>query len=188
MRRTALWTVLAVSILTGAAGALGVAGAVGAGEVAAVSGPWPTPAPAAAIADRLVVVKSQRRLDLQSQGRVLKSYRVALGFDPVGHKISQGDGRTPEGVYVLDGRNAESRFHLSLRVSYPSADDVDRAKALGVAPGGDIMIHGIGGETRHLAAHRRGRDWTLGCIAVTDAEMEEIWALAGEGTAIEIRP
>lgn len=172
MRRTALWTVLAVSVLTGTAGAE----------------EWPTPAPAAAIADRLVVLKSQRRLDLHSQGRVLKSYRVALGFDPVGPKISQGDGRTPEGVYALDGRNAESRFHLSLRVSYPSAGDVDRAKAMGVAPGGDIMIHGIGAEARHRVAHRRGRDWTQGCIAVTDAEMEEIWALAGEGTAIEIRP
>lgn len=146
------------------------------------------PAPKAELADRLVVIKSQRKLYLHSEGRVLKSYKVALGSNPVGHKAREGDGRTPEGVYVLDGRNAESRFHLSLRVSYPSAADVERAKARGVSPGGDIMIHGIGGEARHLAAHRKGRDWTQGCIALTNAEIEEIWALTAEGAVIEIRP
>jgi murein L,D-transpeptidase YafK len=157
-------------------------------EVAAVGGPWLGLSPGAAIADRLVVIKSQRRLYLQSEGRVLKTYRVALGSNPVGPKVREGDGRTPEGVYALDGRNAESRFHLSLRVSYPGPGDLDRAKALGVSPGGDIMIHGIGGEPRHLAAHRKGRDWTRGCIALTNAEIEEIWALTGEGAVIEIRP
>lgn len=169
------------------AGAALAAWSAGAQELAAVRGPWPGAEPGP-LADRLVVIKSQRRLYLQSGERVLKTYRVALGANPLGHKVMEGDGRTPEGVYALEARNAESRFHLSLRVSYPSAEDVGRAKRLGVAPGGDIMIHGVGAEARHKAAHRRGRDWTRGCIALTDAEIEEVWALTADGAVIEIRP
>jgi murein L,D-transpeptidase YafK len=178
-RRFGLWAM--------AAGMALAAGYADAQELAAVRGPWPDVEPGA-MADRLVVIKSQRRLYLQSGEQVLKSYRVALGSNPVGPKSREGDGRTPEGVYALEGRNAESRFHLSLRVSYPSAADVERARRLGVAPGGDIMIHGVGAEARHKAAHRRGRDWTRGCIALTDAEIAEVWALTADGAVIEIRP
>ena len=113
---------------------------------------------------------------------VLRVYRVALGGEPVGHKEREGDGRTPEGNYTIDRRNPRSRFYLSLRISYPNADDRSRAAELGVDPGGDIMIHGL-----KDGLVREG-DWTQGCIAVTDAEMDEIWALVPEGTPIRIDP
>jgi len=113
---------------------------------------------------------------------VLRQYRVALGRNPVGHKDREGDGRTPEGRYVIDRRNPNSRYHLSLRISYPNADDVARARAAGAEPGGDIMIHGL------KDGERREGDWTLGCIAVTDEEMDEIWGLVAEGTPIVIEP
>jgi murein L,D-transpeptidase YafK len=120
--------------------------------------------------------------------KVLRSYRIALGFDPVGHKVKEGDGRTPEGRYAIEWRNPRSAYHLSLRISYPN--DVDRLRAgeLGVDPGGDIMIHGL---PNGVGAGERGhpeRDWTRGCIAVSDVEMEEIWALVADGTAVEINP
>jgi murein L,D-transpeptidase YafK len=111
---------------------------------------------------------------------VLRSYRIALGSDPVGHKLQEGDGRTPEGRYTIDRRNPRSKYHLSLHISYPDADDVARARAAGVDPGGDIMIHGL-----KDGAHTAG-DWTRGCIAVTDDEMDEIWGLVPEGTTIVI--
>ena len=113
---------------------------------------------------------------------VVRSYRIALGAVPSGHKEREGDGRTPEGVYVIDRRNPKSAYHLSLHISYPNEADRERARALGVDPGGDIMIHGMpnGGEAR-------SGDWTRGCIAVTNAEIEEIWELVADGTVIEIR-
>src|SRR5262249_25609436 len=111
---------------------------------------------------------------------ILRSYRVALGREPVGHKLCEGDGRTPEGRYVIDGRNPKSRYYLSLHISYPNAEDVARAKAAGIEPGGDIMIHGLRDGTL------REGDWTQGCIAVTDEEMDEIWALVPDGTEILI--
>jgi murein L,D-transpeptidase YafK len=158
---------------------------------AAVGGPaWATPEAARwnpAAVDRIVVFKHERRLELQRDGQTLKSYRVALGFNPTGHKLRQGDGRTPEGTYVIEGRNPNSRFHLSLRVSYPDAIDAARAQAVAASPGGDIMIHGVGREPRGRALHPR-RDWTEGCIAVSDKEIEEIWASVPDGTPIEIRP
>ena len=125
---------------------------------------------------------------LISGSTVLRSYRVALGFDPVGHKVQEGDGRTPEGRYVIERRNPKSAYHLSLRISYPGPEDLARAVELGVDPGGDIFIHGL---PNGVGAADRGhpeRDWTRGCIAVTDAEIEEIWALVADGTAIEIHP
>ena len=136
----------------------------------------------------MVVDKSRRELLLVSGGAVLRSYRVALGFDPVGHKVREGDGRTPEGRYTIDRRNLQSAYHLSLRISYPSPADRLRAGELGVDPGGDIMIHGL---PNGVAASERGHpecDWTRGCIAVTDAEIEEIWGLVNDGTTVEIHP
>lgn len=139
-------------------------------------------------ADRIVIIKSERSLTLLQAGKVLKSYKVALGGHPIGAKIHQGDGRTPEGVYTIDSRNAHSQFHLSLHISYPNADDRARARKLGVNPGGDIYIHGLPPAYAFLGALHRQTDWTLGCIAVTDSEIEEIWRLVPIGTPVEIKP
>jgi murein L,D-transpeptidase YafK len=133
-------------------------------------------------ADRIVLNKGRREMMLLRGQSVLRAYRVALGRTPSGHKQREGDGRTPEGRYVIDRRNPKSRYHLSLRISYPNAADVERARAAGVEPGGDIMIHGL------KDGERRDGDWTQGCIAVTNEEMDEIWSLVGEGTEIVIEP
>jgi len=138
--------------------------------------------------DRILIEKSTRRLMLISQGEVLKSYKIALGGNPIGPKERQGDNKTPEGIYVIDGRNKDSRFHLSLRISYPNEKDKKRAKELGVSPGGDIMIHGIKNGLSWVGDAHTGIDWTKGCIAVTDQEIEEIDKLAPKGTVVEIRP
>lgn len=134
-------------------------------------------------ADRVFVDKSERRLDLLREGAVIASFPVMLGFNPDGHKAQQGDGRTPEGDYVLDWRNPQSRFHLSLHVSYPNAADKAQAAAHNVSPGGDIFIHG----TPALYA-ARGGNWTLGCIAVSNADIEVIWEAVPDGTPIRIEP
>src|SRR4030042_4077098 len=139
-------------------------------------------------ADRILIEKSARRLMLISQGEVLKSYKIALGGNPIGPKERQGENKTPEGTYVIDGRNKDSRFHLSLRISYPNERDKNRAKELGVSPGGDIMIHGIKNGFSGVGVAPTGGDWTKGCIAVTDEEIEEISKLAPNGTIVEIRP
>ena len=133
-------------------------------------------------ADRVLVDKSDRQLHLMRDGHVWKSYPIGLGFAPAGHKRQQGDGRTPEGDYLLDWRNPKSQFYLSIHISYPDREDKASARERGVPPGGDIFIHG-----RHNPSARR-RDWTLGCIAVTDAAMDEIWRLVPNGTPITIRP
>ena len=138
--------------------------------------------------DRILIEKSTRRLMLISQGEVLKSYKIALGGIPIGPKERQGDNKTPEGTYVIDARNRDSRFHLSLRISYPNERDKKRAKELGVSPGGDIMIHGIKNGLSWVGDAHTGVDWTKGCIAVTDQEIEEIDKLAPNGTVVEIRP
>jgi murein L,D-transpeptidase YafK len=139
-------------------------------------------------ADRIVIVKSERTLTLFRDGKVLKTYKVALGTTPVGPKTRQGDGRTPEGLYTVDSRNPHSQFHLSLHVSYPNAADRARAARLKVNPGGDIMIHGLPPAYAYLGPLHRKYDWTLGCIAVTDSEIEEIWNLVPIGTTVEIKP
>jgi murein L,D-transpeptidase YafK len=139
-------------------------------------------------ADRIVVVKTDRTLTLYRGTQVLRTYKVALGRTPVGPKQEEGDGRTPEGVYVISGRNPQSAFHRSLRISYPNAADRRRAAARRVRPGGDIMIHGLPNGMGALGAAHVSRDWTEGCIAVTDAEIEEIWRMVPNGTRIEIRP
>jgi murein L,D-transpeptidase YafK len=139
-------------------------------------------------ADRVVVLKKQRTLQLRSEGKVIKSYKVALGGDPVAPKTRQGDHKTPEGVYVLDSRNAHSQFHKSIHISYPNARDRAAARARGVSPGGDVFVHGLPNGYGWVGASHRVKDWTDGCIAVTDEEIEEIWKAVENGTAIEIRP
>lgn len=137
--------------------------------------------PKAERADAIRVFKSTRRMELLRDGKVLRSYRIALGDAPVGHKRQQGDERTPEGDYRITYRNAQSRFHLSLRVSYPNQADRAQAAKRGVDPGGDIMIHGS-------TPPGYAGDWTDGCIAVTNAQIEEVWRLVPTGTPIHINP
>ena len=136
-------------------------------------------------ADCIVVNKSRRELLLLREGQVIRSYRIALGREPAGAKEREGDGRTPEGTYAISGRNPKSKYHLSLRISYPNAEDCERAQLAGVDPGGDIMIHGLPNGT---GAEDRSGDWTQGCIAVMNAEIEEIWGLVADGTPIRINP
>ncbi|HEY7774989.1 MAG TPA: L,D-transpeptidase family protein [Kineobactrum sp.] len=138
-------------------------------------------------ADQVLVIKSERMLYLQRNGESLRSYPVALGPVPRGHKRQQGDERTPEGHYVLDFKNAGSRFYKSIRISYPSRQDRLRASELGVDPGGDIMIHGQPATEQSLVGVQLF-NWTDGCIAVTNEQMDEIWELVPLGTPIEIRP
>lgn len=132
---------------------------------------------------RVIVEKDTRRMWLMHHDEVLEEYDVDLGFAPEGHKTTEGDGRTPEGNYVIDRRNPNSRFHLSIGISYPNASDVAQARARGVSPGGDIFIHG-----RPNAFRAGDRDWTWGCIAVTNNEMEDIYAMVQNGTPITILP
>jgi murein L,D-transpeptidase YafK len=139
-------------------------------------------------ADKVLIEKQARRLSLLSKGEVIKSYKIALGGNPVGPKERQGDNKTPEGTYRIDARNGNSGFHLSLHISYPNEDDKKRAKKLGVSPGGDIMIHGIKNGFSLVGASHAETDWTEGCIAVTNQEMEEIYKFVPIGTVVEITP
>jgi murein L,D-transpeptidase YafK len=157
-----------------------------AGAMAAV---WLMLAPASAEdgkVDLIVVHKAQRTLQLLSKGSIVRSYAVHLGSQPVGDKQQEGDGRTPEGRYVIEARNEHSAFHLSLKVSYPDAADSSEAAKRGVSPGGDIFIHGA--PNWWVLPGQPPGDWTRGCIAVTKMDIEEIWALVPDGTPIEIRP
>jgi murein L,D-transpeptidase YafK len=129
---------------------------------------------------RIQVLKERREMQLLNNRTLLKSYKIDLGFDPIGHKTQEGDGRTPEGGYRINRRNPNSRFHLSLGISYPDASDLAYAKAKGVDPGGDIFIHGT--PQRWIGTP----DWTWGCIAVTNEEMEEVYAMVDTGTLIYI--
>lgn len=148
---------------------------------AAIAAKPPAMAAPESRADRIHVDKSERRMELSRDGQVIRRYKIRLGDAPVGHKRQQGDEKTPEGDYRISGRNPNSRFHLSLRVSYPNEADRKQARARGVNPGGDIFIHG-----GNVAAYPF--DWTDGCIAVTNREMEEIWSLVPTGTPIRIDP
>jgi len=138
------------------------------------------------LADRILIVKSTRTMTLFHGERILKTYKVALGSAPVGPKQIQGDHKTPEGSYTIVSRNEHSQFHLALRISYPNAADRARARTLRASPGGDIMIHGL--PNGFADAQYRRIDWTDGCVAVSNAEIEEIWRLAQVGTRVEIRP
>lgn len=146
------------------------------------------PTLASANADRLVVKKSARKLFLFAGDELLRSYEVALGRNPVGHKERRGDYRTPEGKYLLDWRNPQSRFYRSIHISYPNENDRRRAAAMGVDPGGSIMIHGVPDRYRDDQEFLISLNWTEGCIAVTNKDMEEIWALVADNTPIEILP
>mgnify|MGYP002651730834 CR=1 FL=1 len=135
---------------------------------------------------QIVVNKSARQMLFLSGNTVIKSYNVGLGNEPRGHKQFSGDGKTPEGIFKVDRLNDQSKFHLSLGLNYPRPQDRKRAKAAGVDPGGDIMIHGQPNQVPE--GYRVKGDWTAGCIAVTNAEVAEIFAHAKIGTEVEIRP
>lgn len=146
------------------------------------------PAFAATPADALIVEKAARRLMVVKDGVVTATYRIRLGQDPIGHKQRQGDSRTPEGRYVIDRRNAQSSYHLSLGISYPDADDRAAARAAGVDPGGDIFIHGFPNGWDFFLPLHWAYDWTDGCIAVSNGAIETLWDEVPVGTPIEIRP
>ena len=136
--------------------------------------------------DLVLVEKSERRLQLIGGGKILRSYTIALGGEPVGHKHQEGDERTPEGRYILDWRNPDSVAHRSIHISYPNADDIAAARTRGVDPGGFIMIHGQPNGFGWAGPLLQMVDWTDGCIAVRDSDMDEIWANVADGTPIEI--
>ena len=139
-------------------------------------------------ADRVLVLKKERTLQLLSRGKVIKSYKIALGGDPIGPKTRQGDHKTPEGVYVLDFRNAHSQFYKSIHISYPNERDRAAAHKKAVPTGGDVFVHGLPKGYGFVGASHRLKDWTDGCVAVTDEEIDEIWLAVADGTPIEIRP
>ncbi len=138
--------------------------------------------------DSVLVYKSERSLQLLSKGQVVRSYKISLGTNPIGAKSRLGDGKTPEGKYLLDYRNPKSKYYRSIHISYPNAKDRENARKLKVSPGGEVFIHGLGAGFGWVGSAQALRDWTLGCIAVTNKEMDEIWNLVSDGTAIEIRP
>jgi murein L,D-transpeptidase YafK len=150
---------------------------------------WPSrELPPSTQVDSVLVLKAARKLILMNGDAPIKEYRIALGGNPEGHKEQQGDSRTPEGVYSIDYRKPDSSFHRALHVSYPNATDEAHAAARGVDPGGLIMIHGTRNGLSMIGRFHRLTDWTDGCIAVTNKEIEEIWRLVPNGTPIEIRP
>jgi len=146
------------------------------------------PLPQDSFADRVLVEKAARRLTLFRNGEVLKEYRVALGRVPDGPKEYEGDQRTPEGVYTIDFHKPDSDYHLALHISYPEQRDIDRASKEGWSAGSDIMIHGLPNGRGWPGRFHRQIDWTAGCIAVADFEIEEIYRAVPDGTPVEIRP
>jgi len=151
---------------------------------------WPEPGPPAnVIADKLVVEKSARQLQVFSQGRLIKTYPISLGHNPVGKKERQGDGKTPEGLYAIDFRKDRSSCcYRSFHISYPSGEDRAHAASLGVDPGGSVMVHGLGYPFFWAGRLHRWYDWTDGCVAVTNQEMAQLWRIVPVGTPIELRP
>lgn len=144
------------------------------------------PPPLTGQIDRIVIEKAARRMQLIQDGNPVRTYEIALGFTPEGTKLRQGDGKTPEGEFTVDRRNDESAFHLSIGIDYPRPSDRERAETGGYSPGGDIFIHG---QPNALPDGLKIKgDWTAGCIAVTNAEIREIWAVTPIGTKVEIRP
>jgi murein L,D-transpeptidase YafK len=167
-RKRKFWSVVGAVALTVAAGFYAV---------------LPAGAPPDGRADKIIVLKSQRQLLLMRHGQLLKGYKVALGREPVGPKVRTRDHRTPEGNYIIDWRNPQSKFHLSLHVSYPYAADVQRAWQSGNAPGGEIMIHGLQNGLGWIGRFHRLVGWKDGCIAVTNSEMDQIWRAVPDGTS-----
>lgn len=151
-----------------------------------IARPEPPQAPLTGQIDRILIEKSARRMTVYRGGEALKSYRIDLGFTPAGHKQKQGDGRTPEGVYRVDRRNDRSSYHLSIGIDYPRPEDRRRARAAGVDPGGDIFIHGA--PNALPKGMRLAADWTAGCVAITNLEIEELFHATPIGAEVEIRP
>ena len=138
--------------------------------------------------DKLLVYKSKRQLLAFSNGELIKTYKISLGKNPVGHKEFEGDKKTPEGLYTINDKNPHSGYHKNLGVSYPNKVDIANSKRLGKPTGGDIKIHGLRNKTGYISKFHRWTDWTLGCIALTDQEIDELYRAAKVGTPIEIRP
>lgn len=143
--------------------------------------------PSGTLADRVVVEKRARTLSVFRGNVLLKTYKVALGPNPRGHKQREGDGRTPEGIYTIDFRKRDSAFHRALHISYPNAADRQSARRRRVSPGGGIMVHGLPNGIGAMGKAHLLRDWTNGCIAVTNEEIEELWRVVPNGTPIEIK-
>lgn len=156
--------------------------------VALGTAPRPAIAETPGKADRILVLKAKRELLLLHEGVVLKSYPIALGRHPRGPKHRRGDGRTPEGVYVIDYRFTHTSYHLALHISYPNESDRAFARRAHMRPGGDILIHGMPASFGHHDPVRFFHDWTNGCIAVGNIAIEEIWDAVDDGTPIEVRP
>lgn len=138
--------------------------------------------------DQVRVLKSERKLQLLAAGVVQKEFQIALGGSPIGHKLREGDEKTPEGHYVLDYKKADSAFYKAIHISYPNAEDIARAKKAGASPGGQIMIHGQKNGFGWLSGAAQQFDWTNGCVALSNADMEKVWKAVSPGTPIELRP
>jgi murein L,D-transpeptidase YafK len=184
--RAACWLLVAAAGFASVAPADGGTGGTAATQATSAqalrpAGPLPS-------ADAVLVDKSERRLYLLRNGEPFRSYRIALGLAPNGHKEREGDFRTPEGRYTIYRRNPESEFFLSLGISYPDEDDVRRARQQGVRPGGAIMIHGLPNVPKKPASYYQSADWTDGCIALSNDDMLEVWLLTRPNIPIEIRP
>jgi murein L,D-transpeptidase YafK len=149
---------------------------------------FPIPLAPSTFADRVIVLKGQRRILLLRDGQEICSYRISLGRNPHGPKERQGDHKTPEGLYILDHKNKKSGYHLAMHLSYPNASDRLRSAVQGVSPGGDIMVHGIKNGLGWIGRFQRLFNWTDGCIALTNPEMDQFSHLVPEGTPVEIRP
>ncbi|WP_342610738.1 L,D-transpeptidase family protein [Thiorhodococcus drewsii] len=181
------WRSRIASLPSGLFGALALAGLIGLGGCAMQKD---TPPPVTGPIDKVVVKKSARQLELVMNGKVVRQYRISLGGSPVGHKYREGDQRTPVGDYVLNWRNANSNYYKAIHISYPNDRDRMVSRQLGYNPGGMIMIHGLPNYVRseNLRKQYGGRDWTHGCIAVQNHEIDEIWRLVPDGTPIQILP
>jgi murein L,D-transpeptidase YafK len=138
--------------------------------------------------DYIKIIKSERKLLTYTKGKLLKTYKIALGKNPVGQKLKEGDGKTPEGIYEISAKNSKSSYHLSLKISYPNERQIEEAKKQSVNPGGEIMIHGIRNGLGFVGKYQSIIDWTQGCIAVSNKEIEEIYNSISLGTKVEILP
>ena len=149
---------------------------------------WPEkPLPTDKPINKMVIEKSKRQMHVYSNGELTKTYKIALGFNPLGDKVYEGDGKTPEGSYVINDKDPNSTFNLNLGISYPDAEDIAKAKKLGKSPGGNIKIHGLRNGFGFIGKLHRFSDWTLGCIAVTNKEIKELYDHVAVGTKVEIR-
>ena len=179
MRHLLLLSALSLSLVSAAQAAAPIAAR--APDVSGPGGPVP-------LADSIVIEKKTRRLTLYHQGHPIRTYLVALGANPVGDKQFAGDSRTPEGLFSIDYKNDQSDYHLALHISYPDASHRARAEALGASPGGDILIHGLRNGRGATGAFHRTVDWTDGCIALTDEEIDGVWSAVTVGTPVHIKP